>query len=279
MVDFGPDWLARPVWAAVLVVLALGLYRGLHGLARRFTAVDPSNTADLVRLRRRETALSLVSTAVLYLLLIAAAAMLVSIFVEDRITAAAGATFVVLILAFAAQKILSDFIAGVFILLENQYGVGDFIEVEPSKYAGVVEQVGLRTTVMRDLNGDVYFIPNGQIMAVKRSRRRYRTFTVELLTREPEHARDAVRQIGSLAPVGGARFLRRPQVVNEEKLEDGLWRLHVQADVPPRMEWLAEEYLVSQLRGRLADELIADPIAMALDEAAVTRYRRTGVVR
>ncbi|MDQ3865564.1 MAG: hypothetical protein M3304_01860, partial [Actinomycetota bacterium] len=134
-------------------------------------------------------------------------------------------------------------------------------------------------TVMRDLNGDVYFIPNGQIMAVKRSRRRYRTFTLELLTREPDHAREAVRQIGGLAPVGGARFLRRPQVVNEEKLEDGLWRLHVQADVPPRMEWLAEEYLVSQLRSRLADELIADPIAMALDEAAVTRYRRTVVVR
>ncbi|MDQ3866380.1 MAG: mechanosensitive ion channel family protein, partial [Actinomycetota bacterium] len=206
--DLGPDWLARSLGAAALVVLAVGLYRGLHALSRRFTAGDPSDTADLVKLRRRETAISLVSTAVLYLLLIAAVAMLVSVFVEDRLTAAAGATFVVLILAFAAQKVLADFIAGVFILLENQYGVGDFIEVEPSKYAGLVEQVGLRTTVMRDLNGDLYFIPNGQIMAVKRSRRRYRTFTVELLTREPEHAREAVRRIGGVAPVGGARFLR-----------------------------------------------------------------------
>jgi moderate conductance mechanosensitive channel len=277
--DLGPDWLERVLWAAALVVVAIGAYRGLGRLSRRLTSTDPTDTADLVRLRRRDTALSLVSTAVLYLLLIAAFAVVVSIFVEDRITAAAGATFVVLLFAFAAQKLLGDFIAGVFILLENQYGVGDFIEVEPSKYSGVVEQVGLRTTVMRDLNGDLYFIPNGQIMAVKRSRRRYRTFTVELLTRDPEHAREAVRQIGTVAPVGGARFLRTPQIVGEERLEDGLWRLFVQADVPPRMEWLAEEYLVSQLRSRLRDELIADPIAMALDEAAVSRYRRTVVVR
>ena len=278
--DLGlPEWLARLLWAALIAVVAIALSRLLRALSRRWAATDPANTADLVRRRRRETAFTLLSTGIRYLLLIVAAATVVSIFLEDRITTAASATLVVLILAFAVQKVLADLIAGIFILLENQYGVGDFIEVEPSNYAGVVEEVGIRTTVIRDLNGDLSFIPNGQIIAVKRSRRRYRTFTVELLTRDVDRTREVVRQLGGMAPVGGARFLRAPHVANEEELEGGLWRVHVQADVSPRMEWLAEEYLVAQLKDRLRDELIADPLAMALDEAAVRRYRRTVVVR
>ncbi|MBD0290976.1 MAG: mechanosensitive ion channel family protein [Thermoleophilia bacterium] len=269
----------RVAWAVLIALAGLVFSRLMRSLARRWTSAEPASTGDLTRLRRRETAAILASTAVRYLLLVVAAATVVSIFVEDRLTAAASATLVVLVLAFSAQRLLQDFLAGLFILLENQYGVGDFIEIEPSKYAGVVEEVGFRTTVMRDLNGDVYFIPNGQIMAVKRSRRRYRTFTVELLTREPERAREAVRAVAGLAPVGGARFLRPPRIADEHELDEGLWRLLVQADVPPRMEWLAEEYLVSQLKRRLGDDLLADPIAMALDEAAVSRYRRTVVVR
>jgi small-conductance mechanosensitive channel len=171
--DLGlPEHLARLLWAGLTVVVAVLASRILRVVSRRWVARDPADTADLVRLRRRETAFSLLSTGIRYLLFVVAVAFVVSIFVEDRITAAAGATVIALIIAFAAQKLLGDFIAGFFILLENQYGVGDFIEVEPSKYAGFVEEVGLRTTVMRDLNGDVYFIPNGGIIAVKRSRRR-----------------------------------------------------------------------------------------------------------
>jgi len=274
-----PYWVSRVAWAVAIVAFALAFSWLLRRLSRQTASQTPGSTADLVRLRRRETAFTLLSTAVRYVLLVVAAATVVSIFVEDRLTAAASATLVVLIIAFSAQRLLQDFLAGVFILLENQYGVGDFIEVEPSKYAGVVEEVGFRTTVMRDLNGDLYFIPNGQIMAVKRSRRRYRTYTVELLVRDPERTRDAVRQIAGLAPVGGGRFLRAPEVGDEDQIENGLWRVLVHADVPPRMEWLAEDYLVAQLKRRLGEDLVADPIAMALDEAAVSRYRRTVVVR
>lgn len=274
-----PDWLGRILLAAAIVVAGILFSRLLRIAARRWPSRDPNDTADLVRLRRRETAFSLLSTGVRYLFFLAAAAALVSIVVQDRISAAAGATLIILVLAFSAQRLLSDIIAGFFILFENQYGVGDFIEVEPSKYAGVVEEVGLRTTVMRDLNGDTYFIPNGQIIAVKRSRKRYRTYSLELLTHDPERTREAVRQIAGLAPIGGGRFLRPPQVIEEQELEAGLWRVHIQADVPPRMEWLAESYLVDSLKRRVGDDLVSEPIAMALDEAVVNRYRRTVLVR
>ncbi len=195
--DFGPlpDWFDRIFWAAVVAAAGFALSRLLGVLAHRWASGSPSDTADLVRQRRKETAFALLATVIRYVFFIAAAGILVTILVQDRVSAAAGATLIILIIAFSAQRLLTDIIAGFFILFENQYGVGDFIEVEPSKYSGVVEAVGLRTTVMRDLNGDTYFIPNGQIIAIKRSRRRYRTFIVELLTRDRDHAQDVVRQI------------------------------------------------------------------------------------
>jgi moderate conductance mechanosensitive channel len=279
--DFGPlpDWFDRVFWAAVVAAVGFALARLLNVLAHRLASGSPSDTADLVRLRRRETAFALLATIIRYVFFVAAAGILVTILVRDRVSAAAGATLIILIIAFSAQRLLSDIIAGFFILFENQFGVGDFIEVEPSKYSGVVEAVGLRTTVMRDLNGDTYFIPNGQIIAVKRSRRRYRTFIVELLTRDRDHARDVVRQISGLAPIGGARFLRPPEVADEQELDEGLWRISVQADVPPSMEWLAERYLVDSLKNRLDGDLVTEPTAMALDESAVQRYRRTVLIR
>src|SRR3954447_5083010 len=62
---------------------------------------------------------------------------------------------------FGAQSLVKDIIAGVFMLVEDQYGVGDVIDVGEAK--GTVEAVGLRTTRLRDVEGTVWHVPNGQI--------------------------------------------------------------------------------------------------------------------
>ena len=65
---------------------------------------------------------------------------------------------------FGAQNIVKDFLAGLFMLLEDQYGVGDVIDVGSAK--GTVEAVTLRVTRMRDVNGVVWYVPNGEIKKV-----------------------------------------------------------------------------------------------------------------
>ncbi len=65
-------------------------------------------------------------------------------------------------LGFGAQKLINDLVSGIFIIFENQYRVGDFIEVEG--VSGTVEEITIRTTVLRDLNGAVHHIPNGAIV-------------------------------------------------------------------------------------------------------------------
>jgi small conductance mechanosensitive channel len=79
----------------------------------------------------------------------------------------AGAGIVGLAVGFGAQSLVADFIAGIFIVIEDQYGVGDYVDVGAA--SGTVERVSLRTTVLRDVEGVVWVIPNGEIRRVGNS--------------------------------------------------------------------------------------------------------------
>jgi hypothetical protein len=134
--------------------------------------------------------------------------------------------------------------------------------------------------VLRALNGDRIFVPNSQIITAIRSPAGYRRYSVEILTTEPEQARAAIDGVARRAPVGEARFLRPPHVVDERELGDGVWLVRGRADVPPTMEWLAEDLLVGAIRSRLDESvLLAEPFVYTLDEGAFSRYQRRVLVR
>jgi small-conductance mechanosensitive channel len=76
----------------------------------------------------------------------------------------ASASVVGLAVGFGAQNLVRDFLSGIFMLLEDQYGVGDWIDAGPA--SGTVEAVTLRTTRLRDINGVVWYIRNGEIERV-----------------------------------------------------------------------------------------------------------------
>jgi len=76
----------------------------------------------------------------------------------------AGAGIVGIALGFGAQSLVKDVLTGIFMLIEDQYGVGDIVDLGDA--TGVVEEVNLRTTRLRDVNGTVWFVPNGEIRRV-----------------------------------------------------------------------------------------------------------------
>ncbi len=76
----------------------------------------------------------------------------------------AGAGIAGVALGFGAQSLVKDCIAGLFMLLEDQYGVGDIVDLDEA--AGVVEKISLRTTVLRGLDGTVWHVPNGEVSRV-----------------------------------------------------------------------------------------------------------------
>lgn len=67
-------------------------------------------------------------------------------------------------LGFGAQSVIKDFLSGIFIISENQYRVGDIVDIEGA--AGTVERIGSRSTVIRDVDGNVHYFPNGMVQHV-----------------------------------------------------------------------------------------------------------------
>src|SRR6056297_155065 len=76
----------------------------------------------------------------------------------------AGAGIAGVALGFGAQSLVKDFIAGLFMLIEDQYGIGDVVDLDEA--TGVVEKISLRTTVLRGLDGTVWHVPNGYVQRV-----------------------------------------------------------------------------------------------------------------
>jgi small conductance mechanosensitive channel len=83
-----------------------------------------------------------------------------------------------LAVGFGAQSLIKDFLSGFFILLENQYVIGDRVEINGRE--GTVEDINLRTTIVREFNGDLFIIPNGEIRVVRNQTRNWSRVVMDI---------------------------------------------------------------------------------------------------
>ena len=120
--------------------------------------VDPAQAS------RIKTLASLVNSSISYILTFVFGIMLLRALRLDPIPLLTTASVAGLAVGFGAQKLVKDMISGFFILLENQYGVGDYVTI--GAVTGTVEEVGLRTTRVRDDAGKLYILSNGDITQV-----------------------------------------------------------------------------------------------------------------
>ncbi len=119
---------------------------------------------DSAQAARLKTLASLVNSSVTYVLTFVFGIMLLKAVRLDPLPLLTTASVAGLAVGFGAQKLVKDMISGFFILLENQYGVGDYVTV--GAVTGTVEEVGLRTTRIRDDAGKLYILSNGDITQV-----------------------------------------------------------------------------------------------------------------
>jgi moderate conductance mechanosensitive channel len=134
----------------------------------------------------------------------------------------AGAGVVGVAVGFGAQNLVRDFLSGVFMLVEDQYGVGDVIDAGPA--VGTVESVSLRSTRLRDVNGTLWHLPNGQIERVgNRSQQWSRALLDVDVSYDTEigHATEVIKQAAETL-CGDERFagsiLAAPEVWGVENL-------------------------------------------------------------
>lgn len=112
--------------------------------------------------QREDTVISILHTGLKAVVYVIAGLLIIGEFGVNLGPLLAGAGVVGVALGFGAQSMVKDFLAGIFIIAENQYRVGDVLQVNEG-VAGVVEQISLRATTLRDLEGRVHHIPNGNI--------------------------------------------------------------------------------------------------------------------
>src|SRR2546425_5916382 len=225
---------------------------------RRHRAPSGDLSAKIVELKRRETSVAVIRTGIAYIAfataLVLTAAQLTGGF--GRLTAVAGASFILILVGFSAQRMLMDIIAGFNMFIEHWYSVGDTIAIPMLEVQGIVEDLSLRRTKLRSLDGEVINIHNSQIAAVRVLPGGVKEFDVELVASSREAAEVLVEQVGAILPVGPTTFIRRPIIHQIDDLAPGLVRLRMRAAVAPGREWLVHGFYTDLLKERADRHLI-----------------------
>lgn len=263
--------------AAWLVSRAAGRIASSFVLrAERKHSGGVEDTGVISFLKQRETALSLARTSVRALTLVLATLLALSIVVgADRVETFVGASFIVILVAFAAQRFLADVIAGLLMFHEGWFKIGDTVVIEPWKVEGVVEDLTLRTVTVRSAAGEVMRVSNSEVKAVRVVPRGYHEAEIELFVSDADAGRELVGHVARIVPSGPTHFLRRPAILEVEALEDDLHRIRARAAVQSGREWLALELLPSLMRERAEDGLIVHgPVVAWIDEHAERRFAR-----
>jgi small-conductance mechanosensitive channel len=112
-------------------------------------------------------------------------------------------------LGFGAQKLINDLVSGIFIILENQYRVGDFVELEG--VSGTVEDVTIRTTVLRDLNGAVHHVPNGAIIVSTNRSMGYGQINLDISV----NPKTSMKKLEGIVNKVGKEVANDPELANE----------------------------------------------------------------
>lgn len=161
------EWAYSHVPKIILIVIGAWISIRLTRLAGKkiiHLAEDEDPTSKSEREKRAETLVHIINSTIKVFVYVVATFMILRELGLDIAPLLAGVGIAGLAIGFGAQSLVKDFLNGFFILLENQYRVGDVVKIGDN--AGLVEQINLRTTVLRDLEGRVHTIPNGEVQRV-----------------------------------------------------------------------------------------------------------------
>ena len=209
--------IALAALAGYLVVRA-GVGVGVRHLLERRREETGTGTLPQAELERRvRTIGTLVVRVAGAVIAIIAVLMALDLFGIDIGPAVAGLGVVGIALGFGAQTLVRDWLAGIFIVLENQYSAGDMVRLVGVE--GVVEDFSLRRTTLRDLDGTLHVVPNGQIIVTSNLARLWAYVSLDIGVApdtDLDRASDLVGEVGDelkADPAWGSRLLAPPQVV------------------------------------------------------------------
>jgi small-conductance mechanosensitive channel len=233
----------------VIAILSYILLRIIAATSRRLEDEMSQVTAadQIERLKRARTVSRLVHNAMTALVMGMATLMVLRELDVDIMPILTGAGIVGLAVGFGAQTLVKDLIAGFFLTLENQVRVGDVAVINGT--GGLVEEINLRTIVLRDGDGAVHIFPNGSIERLSNQTREFAYAVVDVgaaYSEDPDQIMESLRDIGAglLADAQfGTSILAPIEVLGVEALEDTKVVFKARMKTLPLKQWDVEREL------------------------------------
>lgn len=281
------DWLvAKPLSILVIILIAVVIRFAIRKLIHKLSTM-PGGDADgklpallrplrerapevlgpIVLERRRQRAKtigSLLKSVTSFVVYGLAFVLILGELGIDLAPILASAGIVGVALGFGAQNLVRDFLSGIFMMLEDQYGVGDVIDI--GEAVGTVETVGLRITTVRDLNGTVWYVRNGEIVRVGNFSQGYAVAVVDIPVGYATDVAKATAVLDQVAAEAAASdaiapdVLARPEVLGVESVTPEGVQLRVTMKVRPGRQWAVQRALRAEILQALEREGFEPPL-------------------
>lgn len=278
-------WLSNQGLEIALLILGAALLtRAIGKIARMWTARIDAKNADKEmwseqskHLHSLVQVVSYVAVGVLYVVMGVQILLRVGV---NLVTLVAPATVLGAALGFGAQRIVQDFLAGFFALAERQYGYGDIVELTTSTgtAAGTVEDVTLRVTRLRTLDGEAVIVPNGQIVTAINQSQDWARAVVDVPvpnSANMDTARDVLAEVCRDIvddPKVGVYILDEPSVMGVQSIRLEQTVLRLLARTKPGMQWEVGRQMRAVILRRFRQEgIVLEPEAMAAIRAGMVR--------
>jgi small-conductance mechanosensitive channel len=265
--------IGTPLAIAGLLLLGLVLRWVLHRLIDRVirraesgVLPDRVNLASSTRrVQRTQTMGSLLKSVITGILVAIFGTMILSEMGVNIAPIIASAGIIGIALGFGAQSLVKDFLSGIFMIFEDQYGVGDVVDI--GEATGTVEAVTLRITRLRDLNGTVWYVPNGEILRVGNMSQNWARAVLDVSVGYGEDL-SRVKQI--LAEVAHDLWedeefrevvIEEPEVTGVEMLAPDSVNLRVLLKTLPLEQWAVAREMRQRIKARFDHEGIEIPFA------------------
>lgn len=171
-------------------------------------------------------------------------------------------------LAFGAQSVVKDFLSGMFMIMEDQYGVGDLVDTGDIR--GTVEDVGLRVTRIRDATGTIWYIRNGEILRLGNQSQGWSTAIVDVPVAVDEDPAKVIAILEEVAEAAEAaaelsgELLEKPNVVGVNSVTATTMTIRMLAKTLPNQHWAIQRWLLERSVSALAKAGVRSPVPMGL---------------
>jgi small conductance mechanosensitive channel len=282
------DALAQPLRIVLIILIAWLTVRFLRRVVTRTArklrdqprssafrerTTDPTVLDDLSQRRhvqRVDTLATVLRNVVSILIWLVAALVILSDLGFDLAPLLASAGVATVVIGFGAQQVVRDYLAGLFMLLEDQFGVGDVIDM--GEATGTVESVSLRATRLRDIEGVVWWVPNGQVTRVGNQSQQWSRALLDVAVAPDTDAGRATEVIQRTAdemwhdPAWSSKLLAEPEVWGVEDLSIGGMLIRLVVKTVPLEQW----DVARELRARLKRAFDAAGIRLPVQQQRIT---------